>query len=91
MRDYSLKAGKLVMFTTGEYSDFGHCGVFVVLKDMSHDEFKSIAKKLKDDFQGDYWEGPSEYEMMSELTKNGYLLDIDMKSIHLGEYGRLDI
>jgi hypothetical protein len=102
-----VKAGKLFCFSEGEYSDYGYCGHFLALEDITTELFErtkdrikaQIAEGIKDAY-GDIVNADSDhYEKSSimarrflpELIRQGAIMDIDCTEIHLRSYGRLEL
>jgi len=88
-QNIELKAGQLVVFSEGEYSDYGYRGTYVVLADVSADEMHEVAGvvKAEADGDGDDWNVISMVE--PELIRRGKLAAIDLREIYLGAYGKL--
>jgi hypothetical protein len=84
-----MKAGQRIVFTTGEYSDFGITDWVVVLKDFNLDEaakdFKANGPPLKSNYS-------NLHEFTHFLRDKGYVADEAedaMVTVHLGDYGQL--
>lgn len=81
------KAGTLLMVDSGEYSDYGVTGFFVVLKDFNPmkelEEYKS-SNKIDDYF----YDNTDKY--FGSLVSKGYLVDINYANLYLGAYGDLE-
>ena len=83
MQDKILKypAGKVIEFSSGEYSDYRTCGLIVTIKDCD-------LPKLAQEFSG----GKARYdtshdEFATWLVANGYAMPVESALIHLGSYG----
>lgn len=74
----------IMVFTEGEYSDYGYIGPFKVLKGFDR---RLVVEEFRDQWSGDSRSiRPSDF--YSWLAKAGYIEDIDNSmSWHLGEYG----
>lgn len=100
-----IKAGTLIEFTSGEYSDFRLDGAFVALQDISPEAWEDA----KDDAQSRYkandraqdeWTAASGVPypqslspqecFVAEVIRRGYLLALTVREIHLGSYFNLD-
>ena len=84
-QNLDLKAGELIVFSEGIYSDYGYSGSYVVLQDVSEKEIKELEKSInnkKDSaFCTDSW-----FEFESACIKKGWLAQINLREIHLGSY-----
>lgn len=47
MSDLKARRGDIIMFSTGEYSDYGHIGHFVALEDITAKDFIDAAADAK--------------------------------------------
>lgn len=90
-QNLDLKAGELIVFSEGEYSDYGYQGAFVVLKDAKSDDLLAMAREIqaKEDEELDWARKPDIF--VSAVIREGYLAAIDLREIHLGAYGDLTI
>lgn len=80
-----MEAGEILMITNGEYSDFGHIGLFRVVVDF---DAKLALQKYLDQHpeeQNDY--SGSEYSFAAWLLRQGLVEDVDYKTWHVGAYG----
>lgn len=85
-----LKAGCLVVFSSGEYSDYGYHGSFVALQNVSAEEARMLVRSVKDEVAKDDRLYHNKHEIfISRCIRNGWLLGVDMDEIHLGSYGDL--
>lgn len=104
--DMTIRAGSLLCFSTGEYSDYGYRGHFVALEDITRERMKEIGKIVKSaegeiDAAQDAWTKDSgeEYPVsagphegfIAEMIRAGLLLTITCNEIHIGSYGELEI
>jgi hypothetical protein len=46
-----LRAGVLVMFTTGEYSDYGIEGMYLAMRDLTEDDAREQAQAYNDEWE----------------------------------------
>jgi hypothetical protein len=95
MRDISLKAGTLIVFSTGEYSDYGYQGHFLALQDVDADKMRELgaqAEAMDKDESGDrkYEIEPNE-AFIGMLIRQGFIMIVDVKEIHIGSYGRVEL
>jgi hypothetical protein len=83
------KAGTIVVFETGEYSDFSTDGPFKVLRDFDTREAadEGIAQHKH---EGD-WDRFGPYELVPYLVSAGYVEEIPHVNEHIGNYGELEI
>lgn len=85
-----VKAGRLLTFSAGEYSDYFIIGHFVVLKDIT----KEVLDQADSLIENKYHKGQfvfSENALIASLIRTGYLLQVDSQEIHLGYYGQKQI
>jgi len=100
------RAGSLIVFSQGEYSDYGYAGHFVTLEHVTEKHIRkaeSVAKRKHDaiDKAQDAWtkESGTPYppsidvrdQFIAELVKFGLLLSVTFTELHLGSYGQLDL
>lgn len=95
IQNISIKAGELICFSSGEYSDYSYRGHFVGLQDVQQDDMNELVESVKEDF-AKLEEEPSYYGDIRELftsacIKRGWLLCIDCREIHIGSYGELEL
>jgi hypothetical protein len=81
-QNVELNAGELVVFTQGEYSDYGFSGHFVALRDVSADEMEALA------VYGFYHASNS---FLARAIQQGWLLSVNVREIHYGSYGDLNL
>ena len=84
-QNLDLKAGELLVFSTGSYSDYGYQGSYVVLRDIASAEMEEIATQINSD--GDKYDSQDRFQ--AELIRRGCLLTINMREIHLGDWGEV--
>lgn len=92
MRNFDIKAGRLLHFSQGEYSDYHVTGHFVALQDISRDVLRmcAVAAAIQVDTQEDYErEYAARDGLVPQLVRQGYLMEVDSAEVHLGEYGSL--
>lgn len=78
-----LKAGELIVFSEGEYSDYGYRGQYVALQNVSEEQLKEVGDKANEEGYG------AVDRFISMCIREGWLADINMREIHLGSYGDL--
>ena len=93
-QNIELKAGRIITFSEGEYSDYRYCGTFVALQDVPKEEMMDAVAKIKkvqeaSDDEGIFTDGSGEF--LAEMIQRGWLAIIDMQEIHIGSYGHLDL
>lgn len=86
-QNLEFKAGHLIVFSEGEYSDYGYRGSYVCLQNVSHEEITDLADSIKS--EDDRYRRVDKFE--SECIKKGWLAIIEIREIHLGSYGDLDV
>ena len=94
--DNYLNAGQLVHFTSGEYSDYQIKDTFLVLRDLSTADVKSLADVIRAHAKAEekkvgWYHGEPQEEFLSALLRDGYLLSINCTEKHLGCYGELEV
>ena len=104
-KNLMLKAGKLHLFTTGEYSDYHHTGAYVALCDLTVDQMKAIVVQLKEE-NAEYVNeknllfpkfprSPTSFDdasatLVAALIKLGLLLEVSVAEVHVGSYSELN-
>lgn len=95
MSDSTLKyeRGTCLVFTTGEYSDFGMCGILVTIKEcdlpalaqqyVKTERAKAIKAKAP-------WFDAELVNFPSWLVANGYAMPADAQTVHLGSYNKFE-
>lgn len=91
-----LKAGKLYVFSTGEYSDYSYCGAYVALQDVTEEKIDEIVasineRKEKEEDELGWCEFDVHEAFQAALIREGYIACIDLHEIHIGSYGTLDL
>ena len=97
MQNLDLKAGELICFSEGAYSDYGYNGHFVVLQDVSESEMEQLARDLiaeesemaRTGTSGHY--GFAKSAFIPRAIRNGWLLSVNCREIHTGSYGSLEL
>jgi hypothetical protein len=83
----SFGPGKIILFSEGEYSDFGYCGHVVTLCEIDMKEavaeYKAVYRPKND------WDSPEPDGFVAWLCAQQKVAEINAEVIHLGEYGRL--
>lgn len=74
--------GTIVLFSEGEYSNFGYCGEVVTLQDLDLDAAIAEFKDGKE-----YERGPSDF--IAHLVATQVVAPLDCSTVHLGSYGEL--
>jgi len=81
----SLKPGRLLCVTKGEYSDHCLMGFFVILAAFDHAaelaEYLDTNPKQKEDYEFE------EDQFIAALIGKGLLLEVEHDTLHLGDYG----
>jgi hypothetical protein len=94
-QNIELKAGQLVVFSTGEYSDYGYRGSYVVLRDVPATEMVEIADQVRAEVKAEEektgWSDGVHQKFQAALIRRACLADINLREIHLGSYGELDL
>lgn len=89
---FGLRAGRLVAFSAGEYSDYSINGVFVVLKDLSDDAMEGLISALKEKYPSEWgMYGKAQAGFIPELIRRGHLLDVEYSEVHIGSYSDLEL
>lgn len=83
-----IKAGTVLVTTSGEYSDYRYNGPFRVLRDFDQAE---VAETFRDEWRStprDEWDRPSEHDFVAWACANGFIEDLDNTwEWYLGSYG----
>ena len=80
-----IKAGTIVNFSEGCYSDYGYIGTFVALQDITKEDYEKAAKP---EVEKDSYESCSS-AVVANLVLAGKLADVNSVVVHLGEYGEV--
>lgn len=91
-----LNAGKLVLFSSGEYSDYSFGSCYVATKTVSFDDVQKIAddineKKKSGERKVGWYEGCAHTEFIMQLIENGWMIEVDITERHIGSYGSLEV
>lgn len=77
--------GSVIMFFTGEYSDYGPAGCIVTIKKCNLPELVKKYRAQKDE------DGHcSLYDFPSWLVAHGYAMPAEVQNVHLGSYGEFN-
>ena len=87
----AYKAGELMLIEMGEYSDKSWRGPFRVLKDFDIVELAEHLKATWKRGKNDYTDSPGPYEFAEWIAKEGYIEDVECRSVHIGSYGDIEI
>ena len=80
-----VKKGEIILFSSGQYSDYSYCGEIIFIKDCDLVDF------VQKNFIGkNRFEGYCETDLASCLVANEYALPLQSREIHLGAYGCFD-
>jgi len=85
-----VEAGKLICFSTGEYSDYGYDGHFLTLGTLTRPMVEEVANKCRDRALKENHYDPRDF-FIPELNKRGWIMVVDCQEIHIGSYGVLDV
>ena len=92
VQNVSLKAGSLVTFSSGEYSDYGYRGTYVALQDVSFEEMMEVVEFVKSKAEKEDPDYPNAQPLFEpELIRRGWLLSVPMHEIHIGGYNSLEL
>ena len=80
MRTLFYKRGTAIMFSSGEYSDYGPCGCIVTIKDCDLVTLVKEYRAAKD-------EEADPDRFASWLVASGYAMPAELEEVHLGSYG----
>jgi hypothetical protein len=83
------KAGTIVVFETGKYSDYAFDGPYKVLRDF--DTRTAADEGIAQYKQEDVWDRFGPYELVPYLVSAGYVEEIPHVNEHIGSYGELEI
>lgn len=93
MKNLDIKAGRLLHFSQGCYSDYHVTGHFVALQDVSRDVLRqcAVAAAIQSDEEEDYdLRCAARDGLVPQLVRQGYLLEVDSAEVWLGEFSSLD-
>lgn len=107
IQNWEIPAGKLIVFSEGEYSDFGYIGHFVTLQDITSDAVlaaqsdavglseaadMAVTKWFAGGKEGEYPGHKSIHGcFIAALIQKGLLMSVDVEERHIGSYGELEI
>ena len=81
-----IKKGSVVVFSKGEYSDYSCMGLFVALQDITEEDYqKAIAPEIAKERYSQ-----SSEAVVSNLIREGLLLELDYTEIELTHCGDID-
>lgn len=83
-----VEAGKLICFSTGEYSDYSYDGHFLTLEPLTRPVVEEIADICRARALEENRYDPKGY-FIPELIKRGLIMVVDCQEIHIGSYGEL--
>jgi len=83
--DVKVKRGTVVVFSSGEYSDYSVRAVMVAVDDITEAHYReAIASEInKDQYRQEY------YAVVSNLVKMGLLVDVNSVEVWMGAYGEV--
>jgi len=77
--------GTIIQFTSGEYSDFGPCGLIVTTTRIDlKEQILKLAEEQAADLDSYSYDSS---ELVSFLIKHSLAVPVDFTEIHLGNYG----
>ncbi len=82
----SVEAGKLICFSSGEYSDFGYNGHFLTLEPLTRPMVEEIKAECIREAESRY---DQQDNFIPKLIKRGLIMAVDCQVIYLGPYGEL--
>lgn len=82
-RETKFEAGKIILFSSGEYSDFGYCGHIVTLQDIDLSELVGIYQTSIGIGKRGY-SSPSRF--VAWLCAQQYVAEINATEFYLGGY-----
>lgn len=83
--EHKISRGEVIVFTSGCYSNFGIRGYAIALKDFDMREVRSLIVK-RNEGKDRY----GSYEFMGWLVSHEYVLPIEHREYHLGDYELFD-
>lgn len=84
--------GTVLIFTSGEYLDFGLAGELVTIKDC---DLKALAQECQNFYEAKESEdrfvfGSAHNNFASWLVANGHAMPLDCTTVHIGDYSEWD-
>jgi hypothetical protein len=80
------RAGSVILFTKGSYSDFETSGLVVAIKECN---LPLLAQEFARAYEPDperHWQHAIPTEFPAWLIVNGYAMPVDVSEVHLGDY-----
>lgn len=82
--DYNFHRGSVLIFSSGEYSDYHIVGFLVAVRDL---KLKELVKQFKSEFIAkDKWDRASPDNFPSWLVSKELAMPIDSTEVYLGDY-----
>lgn len=88
-RILSYKAGSVLLFSQGEYSDFSVCGEVVIIKDCELPELVRTYEQQWYDKSEEWerqWNSPEKDGLAGWMIANGWAMPLEASIVHLGNY-----
>ena len=92
-----LDIGKIINFSSGEYSNYGYVGNVVALKSFdlkdALEDFEPAfaAEQALRGLKSDYLDDPSPQDFVAWLCAHSYVVEIEAREVHLGSYGDIEL
>lgn len=79
-QNVEMKAGELIFFTEGSYSDYNIQGTFVALQNVSADEMRALEAELN------AMDSETRPLFVNVAIARGWLVSVNAREIWLGDY-----
>ena len=79
----TIPAGTMLTISTDCYSSYEVHGVFRVLKDITHEDYKRFRPADDDDYE-------ELSGVIAQMARQGFIEDVESLELHLGDYGKLE-
>lgn len=87
-RLHQYKAGTIIQFTNGEYSDFGNLAMVKALHDL---DLPALVQRFVAEYPSkDEWDTAEPHGFAAWLIVQGSVEAFDREEVHLGAYGHFE-
>lgn len=91
MIDKKYPAGSIILFTSGDYSDFHHIGIYATTRKVDLVEAAALYRSEFTPDDNSIYDEPDPNGFAAWLVVKGWCFPCEVSEEHLGSYGRLEI